>query len=318
MSVNTLPPVTIGVLTYNSSKYVIETLESIKAQTYPNIILQISDDCSTDKTIEICKNWIEKNKERFVKTKIIVPKHNTGVSANANRNWDACETEWLKSIAGDDLLLPNCIEDNMKYVEKHPEAVVVFSRVKGFTIKWGRKKWVDIPWHNYNFFSLSPEEQYHYLLHKGNHLPAAPCFYNISKLRRIGIRHDERIPLLEDYPKWIMFARKGVPLSFMEKCTVGYRLNEDSLSVGLFSPRFYKSNLLFYLYYYQDEIKEEKYRDEIYNLMCDEALKFYIRAYNSAQFYKKSWDYKLGYSILFPIRFCKQIFIYFIRRPNRH
>ena len=30
--------VTVAVLTFNSSKYVIETLESIKAQTYPNII----------------------------------------------------------------------------------------------------------------------------------------------------------------------------------------------------------------------------------------------------------------------------------------
>ena len=172
--------VTIGVLTYNSSKYVIETLESIKAQTYPSLILQISDDCSTDDTIEICKKWIEDNKERFVKTKVIIPDHNTGVSANANRNWDECETEWIKDIAGDDLLLPNCIEDNMKYIEKHPDAVVVFSKVKGFRASNGKKKLVDIPWHDYSFFNLTPKEQYNFLFYKGNHLPAASCFYNIN------------------------------------------------------------------------------------------------------------------------------------------
>ena len=40
------PFVTIIALTYNSSKYVLETLESIKSQTYKNIELIITDDCS--------------------------------------------------------------------------------------------------------------------------------------------------------------------------------------------------------------------------------------------------------------------------------
>ena len=76
------PTVTVSVITYNSAKYVAETLESIKNQSYPNLILQISDDCSTDNTIDICKSWINKNKDRFVKTKIIVSEYNTGVNGN--------------------------------------------------------------------------------------------------------------------------------------------------------------------------------------------------------------------------------------------
>jgi alpha-1,3-rhamnosyltransferase len=300
------PVVTIGVLTYNSSKYIIETLESIKAQTYPKLILNISDDCSTDNTIDLCKQWIEENRDRFVKTKIIVPEHNTGVSGNANRNWDACETEWFKDIAGDDLLLPNCIEYNMKYVNEHPETIVLFSRVRPFRVHHGKKIWEKESWHDYNFFNLTPEEQYHYLFYNGNHLPAAPCFYNIKAIRNLNIRHDERIPLLEDYPKWIMLVRKGTTFSFMDKHTVGYRQNENSLSVGLFSPRFYKSNLLFYLYYYLDEIKQENNKDKIYNLMCDEALKFYTKTYNYVFIYKNSIDYKLGHLILYPFRYCKK------------
>ena len=302
------PIVTVSVWTYNSSKYVLETLESIKAQTYPNMILQICDDCSTDKTVEICNKWIDKNKERFVKTKIIIPEHNTGISGNANRAWDACETEWHKGIAGDDLLFSNCIEDNMEFINHHPEAIVVFSRVKPFKVHKGKKLWNNVSSHDYGFFRLSAEEQYHYLLYIGNHLPAAPCFCNISKMREIGIRHDERIPLLEDYPKWIMFARKGIHFYFMDKFTVGYRINDESLSVGLFSPLFFKSNLLFYLYYYQDEIKREEERDAIYNLMCDQALKFYTNTYLSAiknMNIVNSWDYKIGHLLLFPLRCIK-------------
>ncbi|MDR0890977.1 MAG: glycosyltransferase [Endomicrobium sp.] len=51
------PLVSVCVITYNSSKYVLETLESIKTQTYQNIELIVSDDCSTDDTVEVCENY---------------------------------------------------------------------------------------------------------------------------------------------------------------------------------------------------------------------------------------------------------------------
>jgi alpha-1,3-rhamnosyltransferase len=51
--------VSIVVVTYNSSKSVLDTLESVKAQTYQNIEIIITDDCSTDNTVEICRHWIE-------------------------------------------------------------------------------------------------------------------------------------------------------------------------------------------------------------------------------------------------------------------
>ena len=47
------PLVSIYTLTYNSSKTVLETLESIYLQTYPNIELIVSDDASTDNTLDI-------------------------------------------------------------------------------------------------------------------------------------------------------------------------------------------------------------------------------------------------------------------------
>ena len=53
--------ITVSVLTYNSSKTVLETLDSIKAQTYLYLNLNICDDCSTDETIKICEEWIKEN-----------------------------------------------------------------------------------------------------------------------------------------------------------------------------------------------------------------------------------------------------------------
>ena len=57
----TEPLVSICVITYNSSKTVVETLESIKNQSYSNIELVVSDDCSPDNTVELVQQWLEKN-----------------------------------------------------------------------------------------------------------------------------------------------------------------------------------------------------------------------------------------------------------------
>lgn len=116
--------VSIPVITYNSAKTILETLESIKAQTYPNIELIISDDCSTDNTVEICQDWIEQNKERFARTEIIKVEKNTGPVANGDRSIRACRGEWAKCIAGDDLLAEDCISEFMNYVQSHPDCQI--------------------------------------------------------------------------------------------------------------------------------------------------------------------------------------------------
>ena len=108
-------------------------------------------------------------------------------------------------------------------------------------------------------------------------------FLNIDKIREKNIRHDERIPLLEDYPKWIQMLRKDVCFHFIDIDTVLYRLNNNSLSVGLFSPNFYKNNMLFYLYYFLDEIKDENGRDKFYNIIAMHETRFYQHAYDAAK-----------------------------------
>lgn len=48
--------------TYNGEQYIIEQLESIKNQTrIPDEVL-IYDDCSTDQTVELVRNFIDKNR----------------------------------------------------------------------------------------------------------------------------------------------------------------------------------------------------------------------------------------------------------------
>ena len=295
------PIVTVSVSAYNSSKYILETLNSIKGQTYHNLILQISDDCSTDNTIDICKNWIAENQSRFVKTKIIVPSINTGVSANSNRVWDECETNWLKGIAGDDLLLPDCVETYMNYVNDNQESILIFGKALTFSTINGRRVFGGYA-HDYSYFDLSPEDLHHQLIWKGNRLPAASAFTNVQALTQMGVRHDTRIRNIEDYPKWIKLSKMGIKFNFIDKDTVLYRREETSLSVGLFSPNYFNQEILLCLYYYLDEIKNDEDKDKVFKLIADHCTKFYKWPYDRAT---TSKEYKIGKAFLTPLRLIK-------------
>lgn len=164
MNIDNQPLVSVHVFTYNSSKTVVETLGSIYNQTYPNLELIVSDDCSPDNTVEICREWIETHKDRFVRTKLLTFEKNTGVSANMNRGADACQGEWVKDIAGDDILLPDCVETYVDYVREHPDAVCVFANVEVFGDDEEDKRFMEEYYSiEEEFFSWSIEEQYDYI-----------------------------------------------------------------------------------------------------------------------------------------------------------
>lgn len=242
------PAVTVSVLTYNSTATVLETLESIKRQTYPNIILQICDDHSIDKTLKICNEWIAENRERFVDVKIATSCMNYGVAYNSNRSIDLCETTWMKEIASDDILEDNCIETFMVNVDKFPEVAVVFSKVSFFGINQKKvKDFAKFP--IYDFFTWTPEKQLNFLVLNRNCIPAASAFYNVSLLRKMKIRNDERIPSLEDWPKWINYLRKGGKFGFVDEALVRYRVGGGASTAPSLRYKYLFSQIKFDLLY---------------------------------------------------------------------
>jgi len=303
MEIQNKPEVTVGIVTYNSSKTVIETLESIKAQTYDKLHLIVSDDCSTDNTIDICNQWIEKNADRFISTRVLTVSENTGVAGNSNRVWDACQTEYYKGIAGDDCLIPDCVETYVAYMESHPSTVVVFGKV----ICFGKRRYIKRyqSQFDYSFFDLSAQEQHSRLVNSSNCIPAGSTFIRIRRIRELNIRFDERIPLLEDWPMWIMLTGKGVKLEFLDKYTVRYRIGGNGLSSsgGAHSVKYYKSMLGFDLYYlFENE----------YNKDGDSAIESFIE--RQAAYYQymirmmtKTSEYRLGKFLLAPWRYIEKL-----------
>ena len=302
MDISNQPLVSVPVITYNSAKFVLETLESIKAQTYQNIELIISDDCSADNTVELCKKWVDENRERFVRTQIITSEVNTGVSANGNRGRDACQGEWIKGMAGDDLLLPNCVQDCMEYVSEHPDTIYLFGRCKAFDADDKRCAEVDNVF-DYSFFSKTPDEQLHQLIFAGNCVPATTLFYNREGALKIGVKNDERIPLLEDWPKWINLIRAEVKLHFVDKVLVKYRVG--GISTGnRASLKMYRSGRLFDFYYRFPEWYKQNPETAIQRIVDEECAvyQWYVLSEKQLNQIRSSKAYRLGQLLLKPFK----------------
>lgn len=107
--------VSVIVVTYNSSSTIIETLESVKGQTYNNIELIVSDDCSSDGTKSLCVEWLAANSKRFENVLYLESNINTGVCGNLNRGINSSKGKWIKGLAADDLLKEEAIEEYLRF-----------------------------------------------------------------------------------------------------------------------------------------------------------------------------------------------------------
>ncbi|WP_052252118.1 glycosyltransferase family 2 protein [Kaistella solincola] len=221
--------VTIIVITYNSEKYVLETLESARDQTYQNIELVIADDGSTDNTIEICRKWLLDNKQRFLGSKIVTTPVNTGISANCNRGLQASSGDWIKFIAGDDMLRTHCIRTYIDYIAAHSDCNFLHSKVQKYMEVFSEE--TIIPKKNteklqLNRNDISAEEQFQILL-RFNGVNAPSTFISKKVFEIVG-NFNECFKMWEDRPMWLAITNGGIRLDFMDTITVNYRVHMDS------------------------------------------------------------------------------------------
>lgn len=246
------PLVSIIVITYHSAKYVLETLESCKVQTYNNIELIVSDDGSTDETVRICRDWIQTHSKRFVRTELVTAEKNTGIPANCNRGVRSAKGEWIKLIAGDDALLPTCIELNINYIKNHKQVHVLQSECIHYTDNFGEQNFSAISNLAQNPFFTYPAKKQLALLIKKNHLSAPSVFFSRISYDAVG-GFDEDFRKIEDYPFWLRLVNSNYKFFSLAQPTVKYRIHSESVQKK--EKPFITSD-----YVYELQMIDKKYR----------------------------------------------------------
>lgn len=116
--------VSICIPTFNGEKYLQEALDSVKAQTYKNIEVVISDDRSSDDTLNICEKF-----KTEVSFPVSVFSHMPqGIGANWNNSVNKARGKFIKILFQDDVLEANCIEEMLNCLLKNNLDIVVSKR----------------------------------------------------------------------------------------------------------------------------------------------------------------------------------------------
>lgn len=100
------PAVTIGMPVYNGARFLDEALQSIRGQTFADFVLVVSDNGSTDDSVEILRAHAAEDR----RIELIVNEENQGAAWNYNRVFAACRTPFFKWAAADDAMAPTCVE----------------------------------------------------------------------------------------------------------------------------------------------------------------------------------------------------------------
>ncbi len=114
-----LPQVSILLPVFNAEKYLEKTLRSLLGQSFGSFEIVAMDDGSTDGSAEILR--------RLSDPRIRIEKNpgNLGLIETLNRGISLCRGEFIARMDADDIALPTRIEKQYRYMQQHPQCILV-------------------------------------------------------------------------------------------------------------------------------------------------------------------------------------------------
>jgi glycosyltransferase involved in cell wall biosynthesis len=117
------PSVVACMPTYRCEGFVEATLQSLAAQTYPNLRVIVADDASPDASFELCRRFAEGRPQFAVHRQ----PRNLGWIGNANWLLERAGADYVFFAFHDDPLEPGYVQALVEALERSPEAVLAFS-----------------------------------------------------------------------------------------------------------------------------------------------------------------------------------------------
>ncbi len=178
-----IPRVSIGLPVFNGEKYIEDTLDSILTQTFTDFELIISDNASTDKTLQICREYARRD-SRIIYYR---SEKNHGAAWNFNNVFRLSSSFYFKWSAHDDLHDPDYLLKCVRVLDNDPSIVLCHSKI-GVINQHGTKTGTN----DYcaKLDSKKPETRFREILKK------KPVFTIFGVMRRSALK---KTPLLAGY-----------------------------------------------------------------------------------------------------------------------
>nr|WP_315030740.1 glycosyltransferase family A protein [uncultured Chryseobacterium sp.] len=281
--------VSIIVCSYNHEKYIKECLDSIIKQTYTNIQLIVADDASSDNSVQVYKSWLSTNNYSAITN---FHEINTGVATVLNECIELAGGEYIKLIAADDYLHPECIEQSISKLESAGEEYgMVFTNT--FTVDDSSTILRDYA--DYDALGDIDPHTFRKELIKGNRIAALTVLLRSRALKETGL-YDSRF-IAEDYFRWLKINEKYL-IAYVPKKLTYYRLHEENIS-KVKAERIEKETLLLQIMFDKDGDVKQKINSltQRYYLAKESLSPDFIQAYQQYPYHIKRLSFALQYNI---------------------
>lgn len=201
--------VSIIMPSYNTAKFISESINSVLAQTYKDWELIIVDDCSTDNTDEVVASF---NDERI---RYLKNEKNSGAAVSRNKAISEASGRWIAFLDSDDLWEPEKLEKQITFMEKGGygfsytgyREIAENGEQTGVTVR-GPKKITKTGMYNYCW---------------------PGCLTVMYDAKKVGLIQIADIKKNNDYAMWLKVSRKQ-NCYLLDETLASYRKRSGSIS----------------------------------------------------------------------------------------
>jgi glycosyltransferase involved in cell wall biosynthesis len=140
---------------YNAEPYLVQAIEGILHQTYPNWELIICDNQSTDSSAQIAKQYASQD----LRIRFYQNQWNIGFSGNAHKTTSLAQGDFVILHAGDDIAIPNAFAEYVKVINEFKDGAESLILISDFDIVNQSGQFVKTVISSYPTTKATPHEQ---------------------------------------------------------------------------------------------------------------------------------------------------------------
>jgi hypothetical protein len=209
------PSLSVVMSVYNGQAFLLQAIESILAQTFPEFEFLIIDDGSTDKTTEILAGSASRD------TRIRILRHeNKGRAASLNIGIGLAKGKYIARMDADDVAMPYRLAEQMDFMERHPEVGLLGGAVELIGPMGRVIRTVRPPLEDAEIKALML--RYNPMFH--------PTVVMRKELALIAGGYRKALLDADDYDLWLRMSERS-RLANLGKTMVQYRIHSDQVSI---------------------------------------------------------------------------------------
>lgn len=195
--------VSIIMPSYNTAQYIGATIKSVLNQTYTNWELIIVDDCSTDNTDDVVKNYLSDKRIKYLKNE-----QNSGAAVSRNRALREAKGQWISFLDSDDLWMPEKLEKQ-----------ICFMKENGYNFSYTDYEEISAEGNMTGVFVTGPKK----ITRTGMYNYCWPgCLTVMYDATKVGLIQISDIKKNNDYAMWLKVCKKA-DCYLLDECLGQYR-----------------------------------------------------------------------------------------------